>query len=557
MIRYINEHTLRCVYSLDGLWQLAPQDGTNQWFTAYVPGVWERIPALTRYRGIANYTRQVHIEETRNILLRFGGVSHTGRVFWDGDLITHHYNAFTAFETLLENVQAGDHSLLIEVDNRFKEDSTLHIPNDYYTYGGVNRSVEMHSIGDLYIVRMAFTSVKTAVGAYQGTVRVTVKAVCDIAAAQVRVTLAGSQANVDVPAMNKGEEKCITTVLDVQGIIPWDVHDAHLYELGATLIADGRPVDDLIDQVGFRVIEISGEKLLINGSQMFIKGFNRHEDHGEFGCSLSVDAMMDDLALLCDMGINSVRTSHYPNDPRFLDLCDMLGILVWEENHARAIPGHLMRNPIFTQQCRDCNEEMVLQHINHPCIYVWGILNECESETEFGHSVYAAQFAQIKELDPSRAVTFASSRTFSDVCMDLVDIASFNIYPSWYIDDKADAYSKKLIAWLEENGASNKPIIFSEFGAGAIAGFHDVLGHAKWSEERQCDILAEQLEALLGNPRVSGLYIWQFADVRVADECAIQRPKTQNNKGIVDMYRRPKMSYATVKAAYMAKKDKI
>ena len=338
---------------------------------------------------------------------------------------------------------------------------------------------------------------------------------------------------------------------------PWDLHQGNLYDLRAALVQNDQPVDDLIDRVGFRTVKVDGEKILLNGRTVFLKGFNRHEDHGNFGCAIPPEAMMDDLYMMMDMGVNSIRTSHYPNDPRFLDLCDELGLLVWEEAHARAIPGEIMRKPLFAQQCKVSNEEMVHQHINHPCIYVWGLLNECESETEFGRETYAAQIKQLRVLDPSRPITFASCRHFNDVCLDLVDIVSFNIYPQWYLKDSTDEWTAKEIAWMETAGAKNKPIIFSEFGAGGIAGFHDPFGRVKWSEERQADILEEQLGSLLSNPRVAGTYIWQFCDVKTSEETAwcMRRPKVENNKGVVDLYRKPKLSYNTVKAAYTAKPD--
>lgn len=86
--------------------------------------------------------------------------------------------------------------------------------------------------------------------------------------------------------------------------------------------------------------------------------------------------------------------------------------------------------------------------------------------------------------------------------------------------------------------------------------YHDPFGRAKWSEERQCDILTEQLTALMNNPRLSGVYIWQFADVRVAEEWAMSRPKAQNNKGIVDMFRQPKLSYLTVQKLFGGKEHR-
>ena len=99
------------------------------------------------------------------------------------------------------------------------------------------------------------------------------------------------------------------------------------------------------------------------------------------GAAIPYPLMVQDMELMIDMGANMVRTSHYPNDERFLDLCDERGIFVWEENHARGLNLQQMQHPNFQQQCEDCNREMVINHYNHPSLIIWAILNECASDT--------------------------------------------------------------------------------------------------------------------------------------------------------------------------------
>ena len=544
MYRIFPEHDLCPALSLTDLWDLTIQ-GSH--YPLYVPGVWERIPALHSYKGTAEFTRTVTIAEAGRYMLRFGGASHTATVYWDGAEVARHYNAYTAFEAVLADVSAGEHILRVTVDNRYETGAPLHIPNDYYTYGGLNRPVELRRVGDGRIQRMQFSCVQTGEGAYTAHVDVFVEAFADWTDAQLHLCAADAEATVSVPALKAGETACVSVALPVTSVKPWDIGQGNLYDLYAVLTAAGVPQDDLRDRVGFRTIEVRGRDILLNGQKIFLKGFNRHEDHGQFGSALSVDAMMDDLHLLLSTGANSVRTCHYPNDPRFLDLCDALGVLVWEENHARGLNEETMRHPDFDAVCAQVNEEMVTQHYNHPCIWVWGLLNECESATEFGRRCYQMQLEQLRALDPTRPTTFASCRFFTDICQDLPDVASFNIYPLWYHEEPAADYARRIAEFMDSAGAADKPIIFSEFGAGAIAGYHDAFGRAKWSEERQCDILDEQLAAILGMERVSGAYIWQFADVRVAEQWAHGRPKTVNNKGVFDQFRRPKLSYAVVK----------
>ncbi|MBQ9251106.1 MAG: beta-glucuronidase [Clostridia bacterium] len=549
MRRTFAEHHVRPVYFLDGLWTLRPQDGSGTAYSAWVPGVWDRIPALARFRGVADYERAVEISESGDYLLRIGAVSHTGLVFWDDQPVGQHYNAFTGFDILLPQVAPGTHTLRIQVDDRFSEDSTLHIPNDYYTYGGLNRSVELQKIASLYIQRLAFHSVKGKEG-YTAVVKAYVQAVSPVSGAQLKLSLAGAELTSPLPDLSAGETVELSLSLPVGQVQEWDVLQPHLYFLKAELLRQGEVIDDLIDRVGFRTVEIAREQLLLNGKPVHIQGFNRHEDHELFGSALPVEATAQDIQMLLDLGANSVRTCHYPNDPRFLDLCDEAGLLVWEEHHARALPIEILQKPLFAQQEAACNEEMITQHVNHPCIYIWGVLNECESETEAGRAIYEAQLSHLRRLDPTRPVSYASCRFMTDICMDLVDVVSWNIYPGWYVKEPVSSYADRLLQWIEEHGAAGKPVLITEVGAGAIAGFHDPFGQALWSEERQCTILREQLTALLGHPRLSGVYLWQFADVNVAEEWAMSRPKSQNNKGVVTSLRQPKLSYATVKELF-------
>ncbi len=548
MQRLFAEHAVRFVQSLDGLWTL--RAGDREALPVFVPGVWDQIPSLADYRGRAEYTRKVRMDKEGNYVLRFGGVSHTARVGWDGETVGGHYNAFTGFDVVLLHVPVGEHTLTVEVDDSFSEASALHIPNDYYTYGGISRPVELHRVGGAYLENMAFHALRQGEGKYLAHVRVCVKALEDTEDMQLTVSLAGQSVQVPVLALSAGGHVEVETAISAEGIHEWNVGDGSLYTLCCVLTDGTGDVDDLMDRVGFRTVEVKDGAILLNGRRVRIKGFNRHEDHGLFGVSLPAEAMAQDLQLLLDMGGNAVRTSHYPNDPRFLDLCDELGILVWEEAHARAVPADIFFSDRFMAQCRACNEEMVAQHVNHPSIFVWGLLNECESETEKGRGVYAAQLAQLRSLDPTRPVSFASCRHFTDICLDLVDIVSFNVYPKWYLDEDVASYLKRLENWMDGNGACGKPILITEIGAGAIAGFHDMFHRAKWSEERQADILTEQLQAVHADTRLSGSFIWQFADVRVSESWAMSRPKTMNNKGIVDDCRHPKAAYLTVREIY-------
>lgn len=549
MIRLFESHYIRQTYELDGMWDFKIPD-SDKVYRLPVPGCWEQHPDFLKYRGRGTYSRKVYCRQSGNVRLIFKGVSHTADVYFDGEKIAHHYNAFTPFAAIVKNVGAGEHEIRVEVDNSFGEHSALHVPNDYYTYGGITRPTALETVEDVYIKNIRFTPYRRD----------------DKWCAKIEVhlcNLSGTAANVGVKSvLGEYEMQCAAKVdaeketivsfeQEFDDVKAWSDTEPALYTLDTVILLDDRPIDDLIERVGFRTVEVKGTRIYLNGEPVYLKGFNRHEDYAVDGCAVSMQHMVQDMDLMQEMHINAVRTCHYPNDERFLDLCDERGILVWEENHARGFKLENMQNPNFERQCEECIEEMIENHYNHPSIIIWGILNECASETEEGRRIYKAQYEQIRRADRSRPTTSATCRHFTDICLDLPDIVSFNMYSGWYKDCPIDERNDQEIDWIRASGGDNKPIIVSELGAAAIYGFRD-RSHCKWSEERQADLIRENLEVYMNDDRISGVFIWQFADCRVTEEGEwfATRARCHNNKGIVDEYRRPKLAFDVVKELY-------
>ena len=561
MIRLFDQHKVRRQKELEGIWRFVKEDGKE--YDLPVPGVWEQHPDLMNYRGKGTFYKKVYVSQTTNLRLEFKGVSHTADVYFDEEFVVHHYNAFTPFSGIVKNVAPGEHVIKVCVDNTFGEHSALHTPNDYYTYGGITRPVALEDLGQVYIKNVHFNPY-TKAGKWFAKVEVWVENLSDqtcevvvesglagsgaVSEACGNVTKCVAKQEISVEADKTVKAEWEQEYPDVES---WNVGDGKLYFL-ETVLKDknGLPVDDFIDRVGFREVALQGNRILVNGKPVFLKGFNRHEDYNTYGCAIPVQAMVEDMNLMEDLGSNAVRTCHYPNDERFLDLCDERGMMVWEENHARGFVLERMLNPNFEKQCEDCIDEMIDNHFNHPAIVIWGILNECASETEEGRRMYKTQFEQIKRLDTSRPTTFATCRHFNDICLDLPDIVSFNIYTGWYQDmDMKERHDKEL-DWIASAGGKDKPVIVSEFGAGGIYGFRD-RARSKWSEERQADLLRENLELYREDARITGTFIWQFADCRVTEEEWFHaRPRSHNNKGVVDEYRRPKLAYDVVKEIF-------
>jgi beta-glucuronidase len=550
MLRLFRTHELRRQDELSGLWRFTPLSGpkAGQTQSVAVPSCWECLPGFENYRGKAVY--DTTFRGGGHIRLVFKGVSHTADVFFDEVKAAAHYNAYTPFEAVIPNVPEGEHRVSVVVSNEHGEASSLHIPNDYYNYGGISRPAAVEYVPDVYITHVHATPLLSG-GAWSLRLAVGLRNVGGLRRVVSAASKLGAVRHTFEPAsVAAGGETTITAEVPCPGVTPYEPDNPVLYTLRTTLSIDGgEPCDDLIERVGFRTVEVSGDKILWNGTPLRVKGFCRHEDHPHYGCALPFQAMALDIAKMKDMGANAVRTSHYPNDELFLDLCDEAGLLVWEENHGRGLTEDDMRNPNFRRQCEDCNREMVYHHYNHPSIFIWGILNECASETEYGRDCYAEQLAQIRALDSSRPVSFASCKYPDDISLGLVDVVSYNTYPRWYHDTPAAEHLEKLLNWVKTTEGGGKPFLITEVGAGGIYGYRDP-ARKKWTEERHADILAEQLGAILGSEAVSGVFIWQYCDIRVDESWAMKRPRTMNNKGVVDEYRRPKLAYETVRKIF-------
>lgn len=552
MLRTFLTHKIRKQTELsERLWNFSPREGdrAGQVIKVTVPSCWETYPGFENYRAEAEYTTEFEAEG--NVRLEFKGVSHMAWVYVDGREVAKHYNAYTPFDVVVKDLKPGIHILKVVVDNSFKEDYALNRPNDYMSYGGISRGVALEEIGDIYLEGIHVTPIETGDNGWLAKVEIFVNNITDeVQVTDLEVVLHNTGFVKSGLCVAPGKSMLFSEEVFFEGVKTWSMEEPNLYEISAKLIKNGEAIDDLIDRTGFRKVEVTKDRILINGRAIRIKGFCRHEDHPQYGCALPLEAMAYDLNLIKDMGGNSVRTSHYPNDERFLDLCDELGILVWEEHHLRAGDDDLCDNPNFERQCEQVIEEMITYHYNHPSIYIWGIMNEFASDSPKARPCYAAQYALIRKLDSTRPCSSASCKFKKDICMDLPDVVSWNIYPYWYEDITAAEKIDGLYTWTRDEGnGGDKPFLITEIGAGAIYGFrsHD---HDKWTEEYQAETLEKQLTEVMAYTPCMGLYIWQFCDIRVNREWFMSRPRTRNNKGIVDEFRRRKLSYDVVKRLF-------
>ncbi|UCC22270.1 MAG: hypothetical protein JSW23_10825 [Planctomycetota bacterium] len=518
----------------------------------YVPSCWNFELGRYDYMGVVWYSRKFSTAQTMHSRLVFHAVSGQATVYLDSKELGSHYGSYTKFSFDIPNLPAGEHLLVVKVDNTVNDEDTLPLKYvDWFVWGGIYRGVELEQFDCLSINRIkvdtqwdGYKVDKVLVTAYVK--NWSSKPVAD--EFEVKVNGEGlAHTNKKIKAGELGE-----VAFQFNDFAPalWDTENPNLYTIQVLCGSD-----DLFERTGFRKVERKERKILLNGREIFIKGINRHNDDPELGYAINPPLILRDMQIIKDLGANAIRGSHYPNDPVVLDYCDQFGFLFWEEIPFWNHPAEALANPLLEERARRTMREMIIRDYNHPSIVIWGIQNESKSSSPAGLSLFTKIADDIKSLDTSRLISFASACGRDDICFDLVDVVCWNMYPGWYDDQPIGDLKVKFAEvlqghrkWLEENGQT-KPFVITEFGAGAIPGETTFDVGIRWTENYQLQLLESIINAIVECGAVQGFYIWQFCDGRTAlpTNISIGRPRTYNNKGLVDEHRKPKFAYYAVR----------
>ncbi|MDP0495272.1 MAG: glycoside hydrolase family 2 TIM barrel-domain containing protein [Verrucomicrobiota bacterium JB024] len=556
--------------SLDGLWDFTflgaveaklPESLEHvRWEKMWVPSAFDATVKYPGKRGVALYRRTFFVESGRECLLSFGAISMWSRVYVDGACLIENACGYAPVHVEVPSCQKYQRELLVLVDNRFNfEQAPMHEPFfDFYQYGGIIRGVSLRILPEsgpwIRAVRVT-PGEEYAKGLVHVDLEIEMRGEVDA------LSLHYSCDGGDISPVGSHSE-LLARNLKFDLIVPnprlWSPLTPHLHVIEFVLVTAERVVSDRqCVRFGLRQIKAREGRLWLNGEALILKGYNRHEWHPNYGPSTPTSQMFSDIQLLKDMGCNFVRGSHYHQDQRFLDLCDELGLLVWEENLGWGQREKSFSSDKFSAHHRQALIAMIRESYNHPSIICWGLLNEAGSNCDYCRPILEDSFNLMRELDPSRLVTFASMFAFDDINFDLVDMISINTYPGWYGCEKADdplsAITPRLeaiVASIDSRGHEDKPIIISEIGAEALYGWRE--SHNDFfTETYQAKYLHEAIAGVLSNPRFSGIALWHFSDVRTySGGLSLMRPRTFNNKGTLDEYRRPKEAYQVVKALF-------
>lgn len=504
-----------------------------------VPGCFDAIPQYENKRGTGIYRTYPVCGGTVKLELEATGLR--GEVYWDGKKIAFLNQPYTPQILIFDAGKKGKHELIVTTDNFvYKgDDSTFSPFYDFYPFGGIYRNVTLTELPENYIDRVEVLPRDITTG------EVLVRIETSKGISGVSLRFDTSETALPCPVKEgKGELVCKVPSFKV-----WSPEHPNLHTLTVTTEDDELSVD-----FGLRVLECKARQLLFNGEPLKLIGWNRHESYPAFGAAVPEFLTYSDLQMIKQQGCNFIRGCHYKQSKAMLDLCDRMGLFVWEESLGWGNTEAQLGNETFRKFQIEQTAAMVRSSINHPCVIMWGFLNECASNTEAGRVCIGEICKTIRALDPSRPITFASCRLQNDICLDLVDIISFNTYPGWYdylLHEESEGLPRvaaklaELEAFASKPEYAEKPLIIAEIGAAAIIGDHSGV---QWSEEYQADLLEIALRYILESSRYTGLAMWQFSNAKTYNRIfsVIDRPRGYNNKGAVDEFRRPKLSWGRI-----------
>ena len=552
-------HSRRALESLDNLWDFRFEEGKSldQIDAAAlvfddklpVPGAFDACPAYLGKRGTGAYRRTLHIEPGVAALLEFGAVSFAARVFVDGVLLAEHFCGYTPFNVAVPPSAARERTLIVLAENRFDfERIPMHEHFfDFYQFGGIIRPVWLHRLPARHIL-----SVQVDATDYRGgeiTVRGRVSAAGEVSVAVFDTSLAPAVAATDA-------DGAFSLRLVIPDPRPWSPESPHLYRLRVDCGSD-----DSIVRFGIREIRAEGRDVFLNGRPLRLFGYNRHEYFPNFGPSTPFSQMVNDVQLLRDMGCNFVRGAHYPQDQRFLDLCDEFGLLFWEENLGWGQKPKQLVHPLYQKHHYISLVEMTERSYNHPCIVIWGFLNEAATDDPASYRpIFEESKGYLRARGGNRLIACASNRMKNDRFFEEVDIVCVNFYPGWYgAEDHPNPISlipehfADFFDHLEKRGLGSKPFLISEIGCEALYGWRDQQRDFH-SEEYQRDYLARVCREVVDDLRHLGVCLWHFSDARTySGGRALGRPRAFNNKGTFDEYRRPKLSRDAVREIFRSR----
>ena len=457
-----------------------------------------------------------------SVVLQFDGAAHDASVFCNGKEIARHSCGYTAFTADISDalILGADNTVEVRLDTR----ESLNIPPfgyviDYLCYGGIYREVSLlvREISHIEYVSVENTSINEI---------------------SVSIDLAGAACGRLISEVLDRDGHRVSSAIgaDYKICIPdcrsWSLDDPYLYTLRVQIIDGDRVLDEVSKKFGFRTARFENDGFYLNGKKLKLRGLNRHQSYPYVGYAMPKNIQRRDADILkYELGVNAVRTSHYPQSQHFIDRCDEIGLLVFTE-----IPGwQHIGDDEWKKQAILNTREMVSQYKHHPSIVLWGVrINESQDDDK----LYRETNRIAHELDNSRQTSGVRYLEKSHL---LEDVYAYNDFS--HSGDNAGLKRKKDVT-----SKKNKPYFVSEcnghmFPTKAFDDERHRLSHALRH--------AKVLDAMYADDEICGVFPWCMFDYNTHRDFGSGDGVCYH--GVMDMFRNPKLAAAV----YESQSDRV
>ncbi len=546
---------MRTIYNFNSDWYFLRQDCGGAFALAHgapieLPHTWNARDGQDGgndfYRGTCWYAKtfaKPEMQEGQQVWLEFEGVAMTCEVWLNGHKLCRHEGGYSTFRVNLTQYLELENLLAVSVDNG-KNETVYPQKADFTFYGGIYRDVHLLVVAQIHF----------ALG-YWGSsgVKVTPVISQDYTAADITVEawVEGHAAAVEFRLDGRSKTAPVTNgyaeaVFSVRNVHLWNgVEDPFLYTLEAIL-----PEDRIEVSFGCRSIGFDPDTgFILNGKNIRLCGAARHQDRQGIGSALTAKEHEEDMALMREMGCNTIRLAHYQHSQYFYDLCDRCGMIVWAE--IPYITEHMAsgRENTLSQM-----RELVIQNYNHPSIVCWGLSNEITAASIINEDLtenHRLLNDLCHSLDATRptAMAHAFMLDANDPFAMISDIRSYNLYYGWYMGEL-----EQNDEWFDEfrRNHPDKVIGLSEYGADANPAYQNGSPEkGDWSEPYQALYHEHLLKMWRERPYIWAMHCWNMFDF-AADGRAEGGKPGQNQKGLVTFDRKIKKDAFYIYKAYLS-----
>ena len=520
-------------------WEFTGPDGTTT--TVDLPHTWN---ARDGQDGGNDYWRGTCIYRTHfaapqfntashQVWIQFDGVNASAHVVLNGSPVCNHDGGYSTFRANITELLRDENELTVEVDNS-KNDRVYPQKADFTFYGGIYRDVSLMVVSKNHFTLDYFGG----------------------PGIRITPTVQGTDASVQVTTWHDGEGEVSIELLDAAGNTVatgkgpditltifnahlWNgVKDPYLYSCKARLVVNGTVEDETTTRFGVRSFKVDPKKgFFLNGKSYPLHGVSRHQDRKGLGNAITREMHDEDMALIKEIGANTIRLAHYQHDQYFYDLCDEVGMVVWAE-----IPYISEHMPNGRENTISQMKELIIQNYNHPCIVCWGVSNEITISTKDKKDMLD-NHRQLNdlchEIDKTRLTTLACYAMCGPFnrSAHITDMVSWNLYLGWYVPG---FILNDLWMGFFHLCFPNRPFGYSEYGAEGMPNLHSTHPHrGDHTEEYQAKYHEYMLRCFKRHPWMWATHVWNMFDF-AADARDQGGEPGMNHKGLVTFDRKTK-----------------